>query len=139
MAQALGLQAQSSAAGQYAQNISTLQNRSTLVGNALQQLKTITDRVNELATQSDGVSSPDQLKANASETGWAAGPTGTGCILSRETSCDWFLSNTSLMGHAVCPVDSLSRFSVAGLSLSAPVGIPVACSNNACLPLGSAR
>jgi flagellar hook-associated protein 3 FlgL len=68
MAQALGLQAQSSTVGQYAQNISTLQNRSTLVGNALQQLKTITDRVSELATQSDGISSPDQLRANASET-----------------------------------------------------------------------
>jgi flagellar hook-associated protein 3 FlgL len=68
MAQALGLQAENSTVGQYAQNISTLQNRSTLVGNALQQLKTITDRVNELATQSDGVSSPEQLQANASET-----------------------------------------------------------------------
>ncbi|HEX4266134.1 MAG TPA: hypothetical protein VH597_17490 [Verrucomicrobiae bacterium] len=68
MAQALGLQAQSSTVGQYAQNVATLQNRSSLVGNALQQLKTITDRVNELATQSDGISSPDQLRANASET-----------------------------------------------------------------------
>jgi flagellar hook-associated protein 3 FlgL len=68
MAQALGLQTQNSAVGQYADNISTLQNRSTLVGNALQQLKTITDRVNELATQSDSLSSPEQLQANASET-----------------------------------------------------------------------
>lgn len=68
MTQALGIQAQSSTAGQYAQNISTLQNRSTLVGNALQQLKTITDRINELATQSDGVTSPSALQANAAET-----------------------------------------------------------------------
>jgi flagellar hook-associated protein 3 FlgL len=68
MAQALGLQSQSSSVGQYAQNISTLQNRSTLVSNALQQLKTITDRVSELATQSDGLSSPAALQANASET-----------------------------------------------------------------------
>ncbi|HWD93772.1 MAG TPA: hypothetical protein VG938_15640 [Verrucomicrobiae bacterium] len=68
MAQALGLQAQNSAAGQYSQNISTLQNRSALVGSALQQLKTITDRVNDLATQADSLSSPEQLQANASET-----------------------------------------------------------------------
>jgi flagellar hook-associated protein 3 FlgL len=68
MAQALGLQADSSAVGQYAQNVTTLQNRSTLVSNTLQQLKTITDRVSELATQSDSLSSPAQLQANASET-----------------------------------------------------------------------
>jgi flagellar hook-associated protein 3 FlgL len=68
MAQALGLQAESSNVAQYAENISTLQNRAALVGNALQQLKTITDRVSELATQSDSLSSPDQLQANASET-----------------------------------------------------------------------
>lgn len=68
MAATLGLQAQNSAVGQYAQNISTLQNRSTLVGNALQQLKTITDRVSELATESDSLTSPTALQANASET-----------------------------------------------------------------------
>jgi flagellar hook-associated protein 3 FlgL len=68
MAQALGLQAESSNVAQYAENISTLQNRAALVGNALQQLKTITDRRSELATQSDSLSSPDQLQANASET-----------------------------------------------------------------------
>jgi flagellar hook-associated protein 3 FlgL len=68
MAQALGLQAENSNVAQYAENISTLQNRSTLVGNALQQLKTITDRISELATQSDSLSSPAQLQANASET-----------------------------------------------------------------------
>jgi flagellar hook-associated protein 3 FlgL len=68
MEQALGLQAQNSDVSQYASNISTLQNRSTLVSNALQQLKTITDRVNELATESDGLSSSAELQANASET-----------------------------------------------------------------------
>ncbi len=68
MATALGLQAQNSNIGQYGQNITTLQNRATLVGNALQQLKTITDRVSELATQSDGLSSPSELQANAAET-----------------------------------------------------------------------
>jgi flagellar hook-associated protein 3 FlgL len=68
MAEALGLQAQNSNVGQYAQNITTLQNRSTLVSNALQQLKTITDRVNDLATESDSLSTPAELQANAAET-----------------------------------------------------------------------
>lgn len=68
MVQALGLQADNAAVTQYAQNISTLQNRSTLVANALQQLKTISDRIGELSTQSDGTASPTQLQANATET-----------------------------------------------------------------------
>jgi len=68
MVQALGLQADGASVTQYAQNISTLQNRSTLVANALQQLKTISDRIGELATQSDGTASPTQLQANATET-----------------------------------------------------------------------
>jgi len=68
MVQALGLQADGAAVAQYAQNISTLQNRSDLVGNALQQLKTISDRVGDLATQSDDTASPTQLQANAIET-----------------------------------------------------------------------
>ena len=68
MVQALGLQADGAAVAQYAQNISTLQNRSDLVANALQQLKTISDRVGDLATQSDDTASPTQLQANAIET-----------------------------------------------------------------------
>ncbi len=68
MIQALGLQADSASVTQYSQNISTLQSRSDLVGNALQQLKTISDRVGELATQSDGTASLTQLQANATET-----------------------------------------------------------------------
>ena len=68
MAQALGLQTESSDVAQYAQNISTLQGRSTQVANALQRLKTISDRIGELATQSDGLASPAQLQANATET-----------------------------------------------------------------------
>jgi flagellar hook-associated protein 3 FlgL len=69
MAQALGLQADQSNVAQYAQNISTLQNRSDVIANALQQLKTISDRVSELATQSsDTLSLPQELQANASET-----------------------------------------------------------------------
>jgi flagellar hook-associated protein 3 FlgL len=68
MVQALGLQADSASVAQYAQNISTLQNRSDLVANSLQQLKTISDRIGDLATQSDGTASPTQLQANATET-----------------------------------------------------------------------
>jgi len=68
MVQALGLQADGASVAQYAQNISTLQNRSDLVANALQQLKTISDRIGDLATQSDDTASPTQLQANAIET-----------------------------------------------------------------------
>ena len=50
MVQALGLQADGATVAQYAKNISTLQNRSDLVASALQQLKTISDRIGELAT-----------------------------------------------------------------------------------------
>jgi flagellar hook-associated protein 3 FlgL len=68
MVQALGLQADGATVAQYAQNISTLQNRSDLVANAFQQLKTISDRIGELATQSDDTASPTRLQANAIET-----------------------------------------------------------------------
>jgi flagellar hook-associated protein 3 FlgL len=68
MAQALNLQTDSSNVAQYAQNISTLQGRSTLVSNALTQLKTISDRIGELATASDGVTSTAALQAHATET-----------------------------------------------------------------------
>jgi flagellar hook-associated protein 3 FlgL len=53
---------------QYSQNISTLQNRSDLVAGALQQLKTISDRIGELSTQADDTASPTKLQANALET-----------------------------------------------------------------------
>src|SRR4051812_47343048 len=69
MAQALGLQADRSNTAQYSQNIATLQNHSDLIANALQQLKTISDRVSELATESsDTLSTPAELQANAAET-----------------------------------------------------------------------
>src|SRR6185503_2212826 len=68
MAQALGLQADSSNTTQYAQNISTLQNHSDLIASALSQLKTISDRIGDLATQSsDTLSTPTELQAHASE------------------------------------------------------------------------
>jgi flagellar hook-associated protein 3 FlgL len=68
MVAALGLQADGASVAQYAQNISTLQNRSDLVANALQRLQAISNRIGDLATQSDDTASPAQLQANATET-----------------------------------------------------------------------
>jgi len=67
MALALKLQSDSSAVTQYAQNISTLQNRATIFGNALTSLKTISDRAGEIATAADGTATPSQLQAYATE------------------------------------------------------------------------
>ena len=67
MALALNLQADSRAVAQYAQNISTLQNRATISGNALMSLKTISDRIGEIATAADGTATPAKLQAYASE------------------------------------------------------------------------
>ena len=67
MAQALNLQAQNSALGQYTKNISTLQTRATTTAGALSALKTISDRAGEIATQADGTSTPAQLQAYAGE------------------------------------------------------------------------
>ena len=67
MMEALNLQADNSAVTQYAQNITTLQNRATISGNALSSLKTISDRVGEIATAADGTASPAQLQSYASE------------------------------------------------------------------------
>src|SRR3569833_2650187 len=61
MVQALGMQTAGAKVAQYAKNISTLQNRSDLVANALQQHKTKTKRFGELATQSDDTASPARL------------------------------------------------------------------------------
>ncbi len=67
MAQALNLQAQSSAASQYAQNISTLQTRADQSYNALQSLKSISDRAGEIATLADSTKTPAQLQVYAAE------------------------------------------------------------------------
>jgi flagellar hook-associated protein 3 FlgL len=67
MALALNLQADQSAVTQYAQNISTLQSRATVAGDALMSLKTISDRVGEIATVADGAATPAQLQAYAGE------------------------------------------------------------------------
>lgn len=67
MAQALSLEADNSSAAQYAQNISTLQTGANTAYSALQQIKTISDRVGEIATMADGTSTSTQLQAYATE------------------------------------------------------------------------
>src|SRR5689334_4995481 len=67
MALAMNMQADNSAVTQYAQNISTLQNRATVSGNALTSLKTISDRIGEITTAADGSATPSRLQAYANE------------------------------------------------------------------------
>jgi len=67
MAQALGLQTDTAAATQYAQNISTLQTGATTAYSAMQQIKTISDRAGEIATLADGTKTPAELQAYATE------------------------------------------------------------------------
>jgi flagellar hook-associated protein 3 FlgL len=67
MAQALGLQTDASAQAQYAQNISTLQTGANTAYNAMQQIKTISDRAGEIATLADGTKTPTELQAYATE------------------------------------------------------------------------
>ncbi|HZR19379.1 MAG TPA: flagellar hook-associated protein FlgL [Verrucomicrobiae bacterium] len=67
LATALNLQTQAANAQQYAQNVATLQTTATSAGDALQQLKTISDRAGEIATSADGTASPTQLRAYADE------------------------------------------------------------------------
>jgi flagellar hook-associated protein 3 FlgL len=67
MAQALNLQAEDSAITQYTQNISTLQTRATISGNAMTSLQTIEERAGEIATAADGTSTPAELQADANQ------------------------------------------------------------------------
>ena len=67
MARALRLQADTSAQTQYAQNISTLQTGANTAYNAMQQIKTISDRAGEIATLADGTKTPTELQAYATE------------------------------------------------------------------------
>jgi flagellar hook-associated protein 3 FlgL len=69
MAKGLSLQAENSAAAQFSRNISMLQNRANTVYGALDQLKTISDRASEIATQADGTASPAELQSFATEVG----------------------------------------------------------------------
>ena len=63
----LNLQADQKAVTQYANNISTLQDRATTSFNAIKSVKTVSDRAGEIATMADGTRSPDELKAYATE------------------------------------------------------------------------
>jgi flagellar hook-associated protein 3 FlgL len=67
MANALSLQAQSAVAQQYAQNISTLQSQASITYNALQSIKSVSDRAGEIATLADGTKTPAELQTYASE------------------------------------------------------------------------
>jgi flagellar hook-associated protein 3 FlgL len=67
MATALKLQTEAAAAQQHAQNVATLQTTATSVGDALQQLKTISDRAGEIATAADGIKTPTELQSYAVE------------------------------------------------------------------------
>ena len=67
MAEALSLQADSSSTAQYAQNISTLQTSAKSAYDAIQQIKTISDRAGEIATLADGTKTPAELQSYAVE------------------------------------------------------------------------
>lgn len=67
MAEALSLKTDSSRLSQYAQNISTLQTTASTAYDALQQIKTISDRANEIATLADSTKTTTELQAYATE------------------------------------------------------------------------
>jgi flagellar hook-associated protein 3 FlgL len=67
MADALQLQSQSGELQQYSHNVSTLQTTATAAYNALQQLKTISDRAGEIATLADGTKTGAELQSYAVE------------------------------------------------------------------------
>src|ERR1017187_3744906 len=68
MENTLNYQADNAAQTQYSSNISTLQSRATSIGNVLQSLQTIANRVGEIATlASDGTKSQADLNNYATE------------------------------------------------------------------------
>lgn len=67
MAAVLNLQASSTANQQYQSNITQLQNQATTVSSALTSLQSIINKAGEIATQTDSLSSPTQLTANATQ------------------------------------------------------------------------
>jgi flagellar hook-associated protein 3 FlgL len=67
MRRVLDLQTESSAVSQYRNNISRQQDLATAVYGAIKSLKTISDRVGEIAILADGLKSPEELAAYASE------------------------------------------------------------------------
>ena len=68
MANTLALVAKKTANGQYAQNISTLQDRGNLIYNVLQALQAKSNRAGEIATSAaTATATPDELNSNATE------------------------------------------------------------------------
>jgi len=67
MQQVLDLQVQNSQIAQYQQNIASLQTQATSSYNAISGLQTISARAGDIATQADGVTSPQQMSAYATE------------------------------------------------------------------------
>jgi flagellar hook-associated protein 3 FlgL len=67
MRRVLDLQAESAAVAQYRANIARLKEQSTAASDALQSLKTISDRAGEIATQADGTKSSQELQVYATE------------------------------------------------------------------------
>lgn len=69
MQRVLDLKTEGAGIAQFQRNISSLLNEATASYSALRGLKTISDRVGELATLADGTRSPDELKIYATEVG----------------------------------------------------------------------
>lgn len=69
MAEVLNLQTNSSANQQYQTNITNLQTQATSVSTALTSLQAIISKAGEIATSADGVSSPTELSADATQIG----------------------------------------------------------------------
>ncbi|HUI06937.1 MAG TPA: flagellin [Verrucomicrobiae bacterium] len=67
MRRVLDLQAEASSIAQYEQNIAQLKDQSTASYNAMQSLKTISDRAGEIATQADSTKSSQDLATYAAE------------------------------------------------------------------------
>jgi flagellar hook-associated protein 3 FlgL len=67
MQQALDIQAESADVTQFAQNITTLQNRANAAYSAISSLQTISNRIGDIVTGVDGTTSPSAMQANATE------------------------------------------------------------------------
>ncbi|HMJ90463.1 MAG TPA: hypothetical protein VK530_11640 [Candidatus Acidoferrum sp.] len=69
MQRVLGLQAEGAGIAQFKKNISSLADKASASYDLMRGLKKISDRVGELATLSDGLRSPEELKIYATEVG----------------------------------------------------------------------
>ena len=67
MRRVLDMRAEASAVTQYQANIARLKEQSIAAYDAMQSLKTISDRAGEIATQADGTKSPQELQTYATE------------------------------------------------------------------------